>query len=407
MNILKNSYLLPGIAILVLVIQGIISTENLAKSVDIRLWDESMYLGNGINFFSDKPPAYWGPVYSLWYFLLNLFTNDPVNLYYLNYKLMVILLPMVLFGFIYRFTSNVVISFFYSYLLLVSIINLTAWPRVSHFSLILLFISFIIISHVTNNDKKLIVACFTALILTYIRPEFILSFLIFIPVITTWVIKKKMKLIYPIVLASTTIVLLIVLGNPYSSDRSLTAFGQAYEKYVSSDKRIGKNSTSKEWTEILDENFNNPKTLFEVATNNSPEFIKHLWYNIKHIPNVHKNYHELIYPTQFIHIDNPVLPALTLILISLSPFLLLIFSKRKEKSDYSGLLNNLRIIIGLCIIFSLPPLLGMILFFPRLHYIIMLIPLFYSLFVLVFIPLKIKPATEISLFKLCPGSSVG
>ncbi|RPI74280.1 MAG: hypothetical protein EHM47_04050 [Ignavibacteriales bacterium] len=395
-NNFRTRTLLFFSTILILFIQGIILTNNIEDWLDIRLWDETLYLGNGIYFFKQKIMSDWGPVYSLWYFILNLFTNDPINLYYLNYRLMIVLLPVIMSVFIYRLTNNVIISFFYSYLLLISMMNLFAWPRISHFLLIVILITFIAVTFIKSKEKKLVVAGLTTLIILYIRPEYVIAFFVFLFIIGFLAIKKKIKINNLFIVTAGTTLLIIILGVPFSSSRSLTAFGQGYEKYIPQNERLDESGKVKEWTEILYDDFGDPGSIFEAMKNNPGEFFFLLWQNIKSLPGLPSIYKEFIFPSQFIHISGPLISRILVSLIALIP-LLIIFLNKNDNKNYNQSLSNIKFIIGLSFILCIPPLSGIILFFPRLHYLILLLPLFYSLLVIIFIPFTIKNyATEVS-----------
>ena len=81
---------------------GFFFTRDLELWIDIGIGDEAKYLGDGVNFLRTRPDASWGPLYSLWYYSLSLFSTDNINLYYLNYKLMTILPCIALYLFLLK-----------------------------------------------------------------------------------------------------------------------------------------------------------------------------------------------------------------------------------------------------------------------------------------------------------------
>ncbi len=379
--------------ILILIVLGFILTNNIQESKDIGLWDETLYLGNGVSFFTKRPPPYWGPIYSLWYYILNLFTNDHITLYYINLRLLVILLPIILSVYMFKITENVIISFFYSYLFLISSINFSAWPKVSHFALILAFVTLILIKKVRNFDKRLIIACIGTLFISYVRPEFVLAFLIFLVMLSIQIIKKRIRTKNLIIVIATTIVLVFTLGIPYSSNRSLTAFGQAYIKYFPNNETIGENYRAEEWMEVLNKDFNYPITIFDIINNNTGRFLKHLQYNIKSLLNIQTSFKDLILPQQLISFYNPINSTIFVSLVCTIPFLLIAFTDKNQELNFEDSISDLIFLIFCSLIFILPPFIDMILISPRSHYFLLLIPLFYSLLSTLFIPIKIKKAS--------------
>ena len=154
---------------------GFIFTKDIELWIDIGIGDEAKYLGDGVNFFTTMPDPSWGPLYSLWYYFLSLFSTDNINLYYLNYKLMTILPCIALYLFLLKMKVTPALSFYFSFALLISMINLPTWPKVSHFALTFIFIGLILIHSIKAKNLRLLAAFIISLIITYIRPEFILS----------------------------------------------------------------------------------------------------------------------------------------------------------------------------------------------------------------------------------------
>jgi hypothetical protein len=55
-------------------------------AIDIHLWDEALYLRNGVDLLVRGPPgADWGPLYAVWYWVESLAFADRVSLYYANW----------------------------------------------------------------------------------------------------------------------------------------------------------------------------------------------------------------------------------------------------------------------------------------------------------------------------------
>lgn len=91
--------LLPDAMILIaLLILGIRFTAAFWTCMDISLYDESFYMHNGFNIPElGLPGAPWSPIYSLWYLVLSGVRPDPVAVYFVNMRLMVLLPALALF----------------------------------------------------------------------------------------------------------------------------------------------------------------------------------------------------------------------------------------------------------------------------------------------------------------------
>ena len=84
--------------ILVLLAVGWKYTRGLESVLDIGLYDESNYLHSGHSLLDiGFPSPGAAPLYAVWYFLLSKLQSDRVELYYLNYRVLTILVPIALY----------------------------------------------------------------------------------------------------------------------------------------------------------------------------------------------------------------------------------------------------------------------------------------------------------------------
>ena len=158
------------IGILFICVIGFIFTRDIDQWIDIGIGDEAKYLGDGVNFLRTRPDSFWGPLYSLWYYFLNLFSRDSINLYYLNYKLMTILPCIALYLFLLKMKITPALSFYFSFAFLISMINLPTWPKVSHFGLTMLFIGLMIIHGIKGRNTRLLAAFIISLMIGILSP---------------------------------------------------------------------------------------------------------------------------------------------------------------------------------------------------------------------------------------------
>jgi len=378
-------YIIIGIFFICVI--GFIFTRDIELWIDIGIGDEAKYLGDGVNFLRTKPDPYWGPLYSLWYYFLNLFSRDTINLYYLNYQLMTILPCIALYLFLLKMKVTPTLSFYFSFALLISMINLPTWPKVSHFCLTLIFFGLILVHSIKGKNAKLLVALILSLTITYIRPEFILSSILLFGIIIKRTVRNDFGTKRFMIAILTTLILFLLIGIPYSPGRNLTAFGQAYHKYLDLSDRIDDDG-AKDWTEILSENFGNPETITDVVFNHSDKFINHIGFNLSKLPSFYINSIETLLPYKIFPISLLIKVLIVLSIIS-SVFVLLLFNRISKYRDIilNGFTEKKDLLI-FSIIFSLPPLLSMILYYPRSHYIILLLPLIYLVVGQMIMPLK-------------------
>ena len=126
-----------------LTILGIKYLFGLSSYADIMLYDESNYLYNGVYLFKEGfPDVPNAPLYATWYFLLSLFQSDLTSLYFLNYTIIAILLPLSLFIALRVQGVSSIASFTFSFFILLSAGNLIV-PLAGQFALIIILVSLI------------------------------------------------------------------------------------------------------------------------------------------------------------------------------------------------------------------------------------------------------------------------
>jgi len=396
-NVNSKKYLIQTLYVIIgiffICVLGFILTKDIKLWVDIGIGDEAKYLSDGVNLLTKRPDPAWAPLYSIWYFFLSLFQKDSINLYYLNFRLITILPSVTLYLYLLKMKVSPALSFYFSFALLISLVNLPTWPKVSHFCLSLIFIGLIIVQGIKEKNTRVLAAFIISLILVYIRPEFMLSSLIFAGIIIKRVIKNDFGIKRISIAVLTTLILFLLIGIPYSAGRNLTAFGQAYHKYLDISERIDDDG-AKDWTEILSEDFGDPKSITDAAFNNSDKFIKHIGTNLNRLPAIYINFIETLFPNNIFPISFIIKILIVLSIISLI-FVLLLLNKigRYREITLNGFTEKKDLLI-FSIIFSLPPLLSIILYYPRSHYILLLLPLIYLFISQMIMPLKFNSSIK-------------
>jgi hypothetical protein len=80
----------------------------------------------------------FGPLYSLWLKAWGGIFRDPIQLYYINYTTLSVIIPLLLYFLLRRLSFSAAAAFFASLSFLYAAANVTMWPRVSHFGLMTL-----------------------------------------------------------------------------------------------------------------------------------------------------------------------------------------------------------------------------------------------------------------------------
>jgi len=207
---------------------------------DIRLWDETDYLGYGLLDPSWLMRQYEvGPLYGKFYHLLALATGDPsaAQLYFLG-GLVVILLG--LFGTalgVWAASRSVGFA-----ILSVSLIVLSGtaniWPRISFLCLFILGVGFTAVTAARGRFAKASLLALTCFLASFVRPEYVLAFYASLALAFAWAIEavpqhrlQASVLHTPGLAALAAIAILSILWSfplLQGGQRAFIAFGQHY-----------------------------------------------------------------------------------------------------------------------------------------------------------------------------------
>jgi hypothetical protein len=382
---------LPDIfALSVLLISGLVYVNGIESFLDILETDESLYLHWGATFPAGFPIPEWSPLYVLWYYFLSLFQPDTIELYFLNYKLMTILPSLFIYILLRVNKVQMIISFTVSLLFLLSFANFPTTPKVSHFALIFLLIGLIISSLIKENKLKLFSFTICLLIVSFIRPEFFLSFLLLSGLLAydclkEFYINKKIKFILPaVVTAVLCLILIYSFGSPAGSgERSYMAFGQHYARnWVKWNSDPG--DPYADYKRIVKEDFDNSVNFNDAFLKNPAAILRHASENILNSPQEFRYMYLSLYPYKY--------PNTTLLLLGLFALVLFLipFSrygvKLNPKSLYKQFYENFaeyKSSFRVVFLALSPFILSVILIYPRRHYLLFPGLIFILMFVII------------------------
>jgi hypothetical protein len=374
----KFSYLRLILGIVLLLFLGIKLIKNFNHVVDVSFDDEVQYLRYGLDMF-EKIRTDWGPSYNLWYKFLSVFEQDPILLYLLNYKLLILLFPISIFVFLYVYRCSFFISFWISFSLLISTTNILTYPRISHFAVcVLLWVLSINKLFVKSEPKKYILTLFAVFIAAFARPELMLSFII-LSIIVLFILIKKYNIKEYILFALPFLVFMLMVyfwvGTPSSIykgiDRTYIAFCQHYTiKYILQHKESF--NLFIDWIAFSKEQFPGCETFKDIVLQYPLVVIKGFFFNTgMFFLLLIKSITDVIYPYQ-------LFPIKTLQNISFSYLfilLILVFCIKKYRKTFLEQASKKRMFLLLLVLFALPSIASSIVFFPRMHYMHMLLPL--------------------------------
>ena len=372
-------------SIILLILTGFFYTANFSSIFDLTLWDETTYLYWGLKIEQNGlPAASWAPLYSLWYYFLSTFESNPINLYYLNYKLMVFLPSFCLYLFLRLAKVNNYISIIFSTLIL--IVTYRIWPFVSLFALIFIILG-ISFSFVLKNKAILFCVFSTFLLITsYIRPEFFISFMIAFLISLFLVFfkdksKHRIKLFFSFFLLCTIIgLLLLLIGNPLSSDRSIMAFGQHYSINVVEKNKLEINPWTN-WETIVYKDFGDINSVKEALFSNPEKFFWHVKENLANDLLI-IGYKIIVFMFSvliFLYLARKHLP----------------FTNRLTTSYLTQVLRNNLIPLSLISIAAIPSIISILLIHPREHYLVFVLILFLMSFAIILFPKENKDKIQL------------
>ncbi|MGC8952732.1 hypothetical protein [Chloroflexus sp.] len=333
--------------------------------------DELFYLyqGTTLTFFPD-----YGPLYGLWYWLLQWATPDRIDLYYLNWR-MTTLLPVLAFYLLCRLNRvTPMVSAVAAWLLLISSINVLTWPRVSHFGLFIVLLSLSAINLFRSRSRSSLAITTGLLAASYVRPELFLSYIIGLSIVLIDLIRDyRQKRLLPWITMGITgcaqLALLTWQGVPVTEGRSFVAFSQ----HFATSWITWNTSPLDPWEDhriVMQTVFGEADTVWEAFLANPTAILGHV------VQNVIRLYHmAALLPVGVVLVDVNAdriskLYFWVLLFMALVAFLMTLHLTRRSISEllFSKEHNRLRVWIIIC---TVPFLYTIIFIFPRIHYLLL------------------------------------
>lgn len=355
---------------------GRVYTFGIETVLDIGLYDESSYLHSGLLIpTSGFPAAQNAPLYALWYYVLSFHRSDPVKLYFLNYKLMTVLPPLVLFVVLRAYRVPRISSLALSFVLLFSASNFPTWPKVSHFAVLVLLSGFFLIALVREQKLQTATIAITTLFASYVRPEYFLAFtcLAVLLFILTFLDLKRIyfpKAVAPLLVTSLFCISLILwLGVPVGGGRSMMAFGQHYAGHWVRWNKDSRNPWTN-WRAIVKNDFGDVHSPIQAFFANPLAVVHHVSQNMRDLPSQLKEMFLASYP-----FSRPVHTALKLAILLLA-FTALVYVRRSIWAEFRQRIRSNFVsgwfVVALLFVVMLPVAISIVVIAPRRHYLYIL-----------------------------------
>lgn len=337
--------------------------------LDIPFFDETEYLQKGFNLGAH---AYndWGPSYNLWYFILSKVCHDPVQLFYFNYSLMMVLIPALLFLFLIVYGIEKNISLLLTLSFLIQPLLTSNFTFVSHFCLINILLAFIAMTFTQKNESKILLAMIASYICMYARQEFLL---IFGTLLLIWIgllvyqrkIRSAVYIPFIAVIAGLYLIFGFISFRAQGIDRSLFAFKQHfYTNYIFWTKKV---LTTDQFNAL--DIFHGSKTMFQCMVANPGMFAKHVGTNtLNYLLNAYKYTENFILPSPVFHYLGK---GKHILFIAFIIYLFYLLIKRKAYRNVSSFVTENTFTSLLMLIFFGWSFFSIFFIFPERHYIIL------------------------------------
>lgn len=348
--------------------------------MDIRFYDESYYLTQGLFHPISTWLADYSALYSLYYKALALFESDPVQLYYLNYRIWAFLFSVSIFSLLWRYGVHPGFALIWALCGLSAQINYLLWPKAGHFAMLGVTLGLVVFKSIKDEKTNALVwisgicAC-----ISWARPEFSLGAIVGLLMLFSHLImgqfriqKIKIWTSAPWLLAG---VFAIIWGFPVgSSGRGNVAFGQHFVHNLG--KIQGRSDDQMlldwvNWRTVFKQFAGNPDTMILNFWNQPKPLFEHLYLNgISLISNIFTYFSETLVPVHWFGIP---------VFFTLGVWWILAESchgfngfNRLWNRNSESLNRHFLTLIPLLI----PSFVAGIIFQPRPHYILPLFPIF-------------------------------
>lgn len=350
---------------------GIKLYYGIQNTMDVQYADEAAYLRFGLDLF-DTMNRNWGPLYAIWYKCLSFITTDTIQLYYLNFVTTSVLIGILLYIFLLRLSVNTIFALLISFSVLVSDLNISVWPRISHFCIVLCLFALILISFLKNNIYKCLVFTVLCLINAYARPEFYLSFLLMVIITLACIYYNKTILVRKdIFIFSGTIILIGILhfifrfpsNDFFGFNRGVAAFYQHYARNYKIRTHADFDAWLY-WEEIARNQFGDCNSMWCVVKTQPMIFISNTLFNIKNYFLQLLRVFTYIFPIGIFHGRKMQLLLTSVSLLSLITLLI-----RKDSRNYFlEKIYSYKFYLLILFCFIAPTLISCVVIMPRDHY---------------------------------------
>ncbi|WP_005035613.1 hypothetical protein [Holophaga foetida] len=277
--------LVPPLALLLLVLLLVLArTVGRSQVEDLGMWDEFIYISQGMGIHRGIIPHAWGPLYSSWYALLGCFTSSAL----LQYRAC---LPILLGFNLLAWWLVARTARMKTWLLVLGMIWLSVaraldpgWPYVPVFTSALVMVAMGLAIRAKRLSSGLVAATALVGLLPFARPEMLVAFVVlfFSTLLALGVEALPIRKALPrAALAVLPFFLMCwIFRSPIDKPRSFLAFGQHFALNLK-ESFGGDFDPFPDWEMVLKPIFGNAKSPRQAALNNPRAFAWHVKENLK------------------------------------------------------------------------------------------------------------------------------
>ena len=354
----------------------------LEKVMDIRFYDESYYLTQGIFHPIKIWLADYSAFYSLYYKAFSFFfNNQPIDVYYANYRFWAFLLAIVVFFTLRVSKLNFWLCLIWALCSLSAEVNYTLWPKAGHLAMFGVFSGVLGLNILKEKPlSSLVWVTGICLLFSWCRPEFILGAVSGTILLFLWGLLKRndqtnFKDFWVLIPWILGFGFWVIWGLPIgNTGRGMVAFGQ---HYVHNWRNFSGNNAGDlmwdwvNWRTQFGLDFGNSQSVFSAMVENPKAFFSHIWFNLKYM--VYKcfiYFFETLLPNRWLGLQ--VTGSIAFSWIALEYF----HGFNGLSTWWTGFKIALNKYWAHFLVLSVPSIAAGILFQPRPHYILPLFPIF-------------------------------
>jgi hypothetical protein len=251
--------------------------------IDVQLADDTHYLRLGLQLPKIFLSGY-GPLYSLFFRCIFWLTNSKWDTYFLAYSILIAMPTIAMYFFLQSKKIETWLCFLVAILFFISPYNLffDNWSKIGHFAVTIILLGLMIYEKFEGNvEKQLLILSMISFVLGYVRPEFHLSWLVYVCLyfIILFLQKKYRDFIIRGAMLIPFFVVYYLFFSPLRGGRSIIAFAQQFvaNKCISEDTPI---TDSVDYMRVFYSYFGEVKKISQALIANPHEFFHHIALNV-------------------------------------------------------------------------------------------------------------------------------